>query len=499
MSDWAGQLSADGRWRWDGARWVPVALAWDAELPRFLSARVRTAAGGRALLAMLVVGLLTDQAVRGPGIGVAASVAIAVCACVFGIAAPGGRTQTRLLAGAAAFFAAWLSLRDSPWLVWPDLAAAVLLLATAGSLAGAGSLFDLGLAEAAARIVHGVIQVCAGFLYALAPLRQLSGRSRLLVPLARGLAIGLPISALLAVLLATADPIFASFFQVQIDVGRLALDLLFVLLGAVAMAGLLRLAASVPLERIEAPRWRLGLVESVTVLATLDLVFAGFALAQAIAVSTTDYSRYARTGFFELLWASGITLVVLSTFSRITAFRGPRARWLFVGLAELGVALTLFVVVVAFGRLSLYEAAYGFTMLRLYSQVFAVLIGVVFLLLAAEMAGAGRGRRWFTGSAALTALAFLAALNLAGPESLVTNWNLERAARTGKLDVGYLAGLSADAAPDLLAGHDRLDGALPAEITQAFCEHRSPPPGAWPDWNLSRSRASAAGIASCAR
>jgi len=279
----------------------------------------------------------------------------------------------------------------------------------------------------------------------------------------------------------------------------LALDVFLVLAGALWMAGVLRLAASVPVDRVEPPAWRLGLVEGLTVLAVLDLVFAGFALAQAIAVTTTNYAEYARSGFFELLWASGITLLVLALFSRITAFHRRRARRAFIALAELGIVLTLLVVVVAFRRLSLYEAAYGFTMLRLYSQAFAVLIGIDFLFLAAEVAGAGRGRRWFAGAAAVAALVCLAGLNLANPEALVVNWNLDRAATSGKLDVDYLAGLSADSRPDLLAGRGRVAPGLQAQITQAACGQPPGAPRGWQDWNLALSGAAAAGIASCSR
>ena len=487
MSDWAGQPSAEGR------------LRWDADLPPFLRVRVRAGAGGRALLAMLLVGLLADQALRSPGVGLGASLALGVSAAVLVAVGPVRRWQPRLLATAAVVFAVLLSLRASPWLAWPDVAASLLLLGTAASLSAGGSLFDLGLAEAGARLLHGGVQIATGSAFAAPPLLRASRRTRLLVPVARGLAIALPIGALLAILLASADPVFASFFRVNLDLGSLALDAFFVLMGVLGTAGLLRLAASVPWERVDGPPWRLGLVEGLTVLAVLDLVFAGFALAQAIAVTTTDYAQYARSGFFELLWASGITLVVLALFGRITGFRGIRAHRVFIALAEVGIGLTLLVVVVAFRRISLYEAAYGFTLLRLYSQLFGVLIGIVFLFLAAELAGLGGGRRWFAGAAALAALTLLAGLNLADPEALVTSWNLDRAAATGKLDVPYLASLSADSVPDLLAGRSRLGAELQGEITRAVCGRPRAAPQGWSDWNLSGARAAGAGNASCSR
>jgi len=481
----------------DAARELP--LHWDDDLPPFMRFQVRTAAGGGVLAGAFLVGILGDQALRSSssGIGLGASLALAAAALVLVAVAGVKRWEPRLLAAGAVFFAAWLCLRASPWLAWPDLAACLLLLGAAASLAIRGSLFDLGLLEAGARILHGCLQLGAGAVFAAPPVAGAARSTRLLAPVARGLLIGLPIAGVLALLLAAADPIFASFFVLDLDYGQLAQDGLLVLLGALATAGLLRLAGSVPLERIEPPGWRLGLVEGLTVLAVLDAVFAAFAVAQAIAVTTTDYAEYARTGFFELLWAAGITLVVLLFFGRITAFSGRRGHRAFVALAELAIALTLLVVAVAFQRLSLYEAVYGFTMLRLYSHLFAVLVGVAFLYLAAELAGLGRGRRWFLGAASMTALALLACLNLAGPEALVVGWNLDRATASGKLDVSYLGQLSSDAVPGLVAGRTRLDPGLQLAIAKAVCQQQPPAAGGWAAWNLAAGQAADARRSAC--
>src|SRR5437763_245683 len=307
-------------------------LHWDDDLPPFMRFQVRAGASGRVLAGALLVGILGDQALRSSGVGLGASLAVAAAAALLVAVAGVKRWEPRLLALGAVFFAAWLCLRASPWLVWPDLAACLLLLGAAASLALRGSLFDLGLLEAGARVVHGCLQLGAGALYAAPPVAGAARSARLLAPVARGLLIGLPIAVVLVLLLAAADPIFASFFALNLDYGRLTQDGILVLLGTLAMAGLLRLAAAVPLERVEPPAWRLGLLQGLTVLAVLDAVFGAFAVSQAIAVTTTNYSEYARTGFFELLWAAGITLLVLLVGGRITAFSGRRGHLGFVAL-----------------------------------------------------------------------------------------------------------------------------------------------------------------------
>src|SRR5207249_665314 len=190
--------------------------------------------------------------------------------------------------------------------------------------------------------------------------------------------------------LASADPVFASFFNLNIDAGQLILDAVFVVLGALGVAGLLRLAASEPLERVNGPLWRLGATEALVVLAVLDAIFAAFAVAQVLAATGgaadtlrsagVTYSDYARSGFFQLLWVSGITLAVLFLFSRISKFSDRRGALAFMVLAQCAIALTLMIVVVAFRRLSLYEVVYGFTMLRVYSPVFYVWVVAVLLV-----------------------------------------------------------------------------------------------------------------------
>jgi hypothetical protein len=376
-------------------------------------------------------------------------------------------------------------------------------LGLASSFSIKGSVLDIGLAESAARSVRAALHGMAGAAFVARPITQTRWRLAAIAPVARGFLIAIPIAALIAALMASADPIFASFLQINVDFSRLSLDLFYVVAGALAAAGLLRLAAAAPLDRVDGPVRRLGTIEALVVLVGLDAVFAAFAIAQAIAASGTGaatlsaagvtYADYARSGFFQLLWVAGITLVVLVVFSRITGFASRRGRLAFIILAETGIALTLLVVAVASARLSLYESAYGFTMLRLYSHLFAGFIAVVFLLLAADVAGLWRHRRWFVGATALTAFGLLLALNVANPEAIVVELNTNRAIASHKLDAQYLGELSNDAEPSLLASQSRLDPTLARNVRDVSCggpRTYSPSPAAfnWSDAAAAQAR-----------
>lgn len=453
-----GQLSSDGLWRWDGASWRPVV---PRALPRWLSRDLKARATWLTLVAALGVGLVADQALRVGTFGLAASLTLALIALALVFPGRISSRESRMLVGASVLFSAWLTVRASPWLLWPDLAMSFALIGLASSVTSRGSLLDVGIAEAAARSAHALVHLGSGAGFAAQPLIQARNRIGLVAPIARGALIAAPIATLLIVLLGVADPVFASFFNLNLDVGQLTLDVTFVAGGALVAAGLLRLAAAEPLSRVDGPAWRLGSIEGLVVLAVLDAVFAAFAAAQAIAAvgaagdalrsAGVTYADYARSGFFELLWVAGITAVVLILLSRITNLTERTTKRAFHVLSLVAIGLTLLIVLVAFQRLRLYEEAYGFTMLRLYSHIFAVWIGLIFLLLAADFAGLFRRRRWFVGAVSVSAMAVLMALNVINPEAIVVSLNLDRAQATQKIDAQYLATLSNDATPTLLA------------------------------------------------
>jgi len=476
-------------------------------MPAWASIKLRADATWPLLGAALVVGLIGDQALRTGTFGLAASVAVALLPLVLILTGLSRSSSSRLLAIGGLAFAAWLTVRASPWLLWPDLAAALILLGLSASFASRGSLADVGVAEAIARAVHAVANGSAGSPFIVKPLVRGRARISLAAPIARGLLIAAPIAVVLALLLAAADPIFASFFNVNVDFGQLAGDVIFVLAGSLFAAGLLRVASAEPLERIDGPSWRLGATEGLIVLAILDAIFAAFAVAQVLGVTSAadetlraagvTYAEYARSGFFELLWVAGITAVVIIVFSRITSMRDLRSRRSFIFLAEVGIGLTLLIVFVAFRRLSFYEEAFGFTMLRLYSHIFAVWIALVLIFLAADIAGLYRRRRWFVGATVASATAILLLLNVANPEALVVSLNIEHASSSHKLDADYLGQLSNDAIPTLLVSRSQLEPGLRSQIARVACAGSRDYSAPIAAYNLADAGAAAARRAGC--
>ncbi|HVF73852.1 MAG TPA: DUF4173 domain-containing protein [Acidimicrobiales bacterium] len=379
----------------------------------------------------------------------------------------------------APVFGVFLALRQSPWLVLLDLAVVALCLAVAASFAKGGSLLDVGALDLAVRAGRALLHGMAGGPFVAAAVPRSDGRHAAVV---RGLLLALPLVFVVGALLASADAVFASFFETSFDPSSLITHVVLWAVGAWSVGGLLRLASassgSMPVARVP----RLGQVETCVVLGALVALYASFAVAQVVAASEggrrvlrvagLTSAEYARSGFFQLLVVAALTLVILLLLDN-----GSRPVRL---LSLAAVGLTLVIVASAVRRLFVYEEAFGLTMLRLFSTVFAVWVGAVFVLLGARLLGVAAGRRWLLGAATAVGLALLLVLNVVDAEAVVARRNVART----DFDPGHAAQLSDDAVPALVEGGRRdVVCPRPYQIGEA---------DGWAAWNLNRERARSA-------
>jgi hypothetical protein len=388
------------------------------------------------------------------------------------------------------------------------------LLVVASALAREGSVLDLGLTRLFGHALRATVHGALGLAHAVSPLRRLprrigpgsSVRARG-AAVARGAALTLPVVLVLGALLASADAVFASFVRVDLnlDPASVALHVLAVAAGAWGVGGLLRLAGSRPGGDLEVPAWRLGRLEATLLTGSVVVLFGAFAVAQVVAATDggrrvlvtagLTYAEYGRSGFFQLLAVAALTLPLLLAIRALTADRAGLGGAVTV-LSVLAVLLTLVIVGVAVRRLRLYEEAYGLTMLRLYSELFALWIGGAFVLVGLWLAGVGR-RPWFVAGAAGLGLALLLALNVASPEALVVRHNVAHAEAMGRFDLDYVAGLSDDAVPTLAAALPELAPPDREAVRAALCAAAPWPFEGWAAWNLGRDRADRARAEVC--
>lgn len=367
-------------------------------------------------------------------------------------------------------------LRAASWVVVP----AVITAVAVASLAATGGRR------------WGQLAAGLGALWALLPVGPLlAGRVaargmslRPAGPAARGVALAAVLLAAFVPLLMSADAAFAqlvddvvpSGWAVEMPVERTLVLTLFVALGGALVYARLRPPNVAPVPA----RFTIARLETQIALGSLVALFAAFVALQFATlfggdthvVNTTGltYAEYARSGFAQLLAVAALTFAVIAA----------ARRWAQGGsllLAALCV-LTLVVLASALKRLGLYEETFGFTRLRLAAHAALLYLGALFCLVLFA-----RSATWLPRAIVATTAAAVLIFALADPERRIVDRNADRFERTGRLDVGYLYTLGADAAPALA----RLRGKGPACVRQRL-RLRLEPDGL-AGFNLARARA----------
>lgn len=438
-----------------------------------------------------------------------------------------GRLANRrclVLLVAAVLVATGAALREAPWLVGLDLGVAALLVAVAASYGGGGRLAGSGVHEVGFRSARALISgvLAPGFVLqaggSLAPPPGADGRRRL-TALLRGAGIAAPVVVAVALLLASADAMFARVFRVPFGIDTAA-DHAAVFAVGLLLAGAALVEVSQPeLHRVARSRRSLGTIEAGVVVGSLAALYALFAAVQVAVASGGDayvqetigltYAEHARQGFFQLLAVAGLTLAVLLGVRPTLRLAGGARRWL-VPLAEAVVVLTLVIVGVALARLSLYEQVFGLTLLRLGAVAAAWWLGAVFVLVGVALAidrgavhGAGapdpreRGAAWLGAAIAVSMIGAIVVVTVSDPEAVIVRRNVERYERVGSLDTAYLAGLSDDAVPELVAALRGLDPATARDVRASVCGRRRSDEAAGVARNLAVERAEQARAEVC--
>ncbi|MEU7803046.1 DUF4153 domain-containing protein [Micromonospora arborensis] len=370
--------------------------------------------------------------------------------------APGRAAQAAWAAATVALVAVG-TVRAAGWLFALCLVAA----AVTGTLAVTGGRSPLGMLVAATLPPAATVRALPWVVRGLRDTRPTGsgiGLGRILTSLA--LSAGLLM--LFGLLFSSADAVFADLVTGLLPdispAGVLGwlLRLLLIgggLLGAAYLVSRppdlegLRPGPSRPAHRLE---WTLPLV-------LLDALFAAFVLVQltvlfggaghVLRTAGLTYAEYARGGFWQLLAVSALTLLVIA----IAARRAPKAtradRLLVRALLGTLAALSLVVVASALYRMQVYTDAYGATRLRLFVTTVELWLGLLFVLVGVAVVRLRAA--WLPRLVVGTAVLALLGLALVNPDRLIADRNVDRYLQTGRLDISYLSGLSADAVPAL--------------------------------------------------
>jgi Domain of unknown function (DUF4173) len=430
--------------------------------PALTPAVARTTLATAVLLGASADALMHD----GPGgVGLALWIAFVAInsAALFSRAGRAPSRQPVLWLAAALTFSLGLVWRNSGTLEGFDFLAMLFSLGMA-----AVSVRDPRAALFARRLRHTLftaLDVVAGTMVGVLPLafREALPSATGSHPFARVRAFVRPtliaVAALLifGALLRGADPIFASWFDIPIDIGTIVSHVIVAGFFAWIVAGWARasLAENATPRRSTAPLpIQLGAADITAALGTLGVLFAAFVATQIgwmfggeeflRARTGLTAAAYARQGFFQMVWV--VTLVVpvlVVTRAALGPGRALARRHTLLSLPV--VALLGAIIVSAMLRMKMYVHYYGLTTERLYPAVFMLWLATVVVWLALTVL-----RDWgapFVGGAVLSGMAFLLALNVADPDAFVARVNVTRAERptagtVPTLDLLHLASLS---------------------------------------------------------
>jgi len=449
-----------------------------------LSWQGKVQSGSSRVLLVLGIGSAFDLAFNGQSPGVSFPLFIAIVAAALWNYVDDVRGK--VLLGLATFFSIFPALRDAGSVLALDTLATFGLLATAVAYEHADLLRASlrGFVLAALGLLAGIWRTPAFVVSPLVAMGRGIHSSRVRSAMRAVLVAG-PVVLLFAVLLASADKVFANLITPSLpkwDFSPAAEHLTLIVFGAFLFATLL--ISTMIRGRVESlpsasDRIRLGSLQWMTVMVGVGALFAIFVVVQfvflfggrhrVLVTPGLTYAEYARSGFFQLIAVAVLTVLLIVAMWDFGERDNPRATRLFQRLSTGLLALAFVIVVSAFMRLRLYESTFGVTVARFFGYVAICWIGLMFVALGLAVWRAWRARLLTVAIA--TALVLLIGVNVVNPERFVAQRNIDRWEATGKIDVAYLGYmLGPDAVPAVTGLVPRLDREMASELRLALCE-----------------------------
>jgi len=386
---------------------------------------------------------------------------------------------TWLMAGITLFFSAMIFIREEPFTTFINVLLSLIGLGLLALTFSSGLWIRYSLADMVTGIARLVSGTLAGGSSLLATSRKMEVEDQkdVYVPkkpkaisfwaIFRGVLLAFPIVFFLALLLVSADPVFSKELERILDIKkfmeyavRLAMvGIIGYLLSGIYLYSLEKSHRSdlIGMDKPWFPAF-LGFTESAIVLGSVNILFAFFVVVQFkyffggqtnIVVDGFTYAEYARRGFGELIAVAILSLILFLGLSAVTRRESPGKQKWFTGLGLVLVCLVAVILVSSFQRLSLLEAAYGFTRSRTYSHIFMVWLGI--LLAAVIVLEIINYRRGFAMAALIVLVGFGATLNFINIDGFIVRANVERARAGEELDYMYFQELSTDSIPQALS------------------------------------------------
>lgn len=360
-----------------------------------------------------------------------------------------------------------------------------------------------------------ILEQAGDFIVDFLKLRTIFKNHQTISQVVKGVIMAVPILIFFLALFASADLIFRKYllniFQLNLGENFMARTITVVVI-AFVLAGLFRYithglqaknqSSSTENAVTPKPAVKTGIIETSIFLGLINALFLAFIAIQIaylfggtenISIEGFTYAEYARKGFFELITVAVVSFLIVFISEKSVQRKNENKHTLpFTILSTSLIVQVMVIMISAFKRLMLYESAYGFTELRLYSHIFIIYLAVIFLLLLYKII-IDKRENTFAHHSFIVTIVGIAALNLFNPDAFIARKNIEVFSTTDKLDLTYLSELSEDSIPEIVKAFELnnpyfnniLAHNLEKYNQDDYLEHVSN----WQSWNLARSAA----------
>jgi preprotein translocase subunit SecG len=328
------------------------------------------------------------------------------------------------------------------------------------------------------------------------------GKKQILI----GILVSLPLLVILILLLSSADMVFGYYFAnlteifTNINVEDFLPHTIVILIIAFYLFGYIWSFRSEEkaIEKdhsVPAVSWEA--VTIITVLVALNILYLIFTMIQfsylyggnnvALPANLT-YAEYARKGFFELAAVTFINFIIVLNCSKYIKKDNKRLLKIANLLLTVLVAFTLNMLFSANFKLTLYEAAFGYTFLRVSVHLFMLLLFILCLVVATGI--------WYRKipimkSIIVITIIMYTIINFINIDGFIARKNIERYTETGKLDAYYLTSLSFEAIPYLIELRDKEGSSIKVVIDENLKYRKEVlhKENSWAEFNFSKNRA----------
>lgn len=327
------------------------------------------------------------------------------------------------------------------------------------------------------------------------------GKKQILI----GILVSLPLLVILIILLSSADMVFGYYFANLTDIFNnvnmeefvphtiIILFITFYLFGYIWS---FKSEEKAIVKALDAPAVRWETVTIITVLVALNILYLIFTMIQFSYLYGGDnialpadftYAEYARKGFFELAAVTFINFIIVLSCLKYIKKDNKRLLKIANLLLTVLVAFTLNMLFSANFKLTLYEAAFGYTFLRVSVHLFMLLLFILCLVVAAGI--------WYrkipiVKSIVVITIIMYTTINYLNMDGFIARKNIERYNETGKLDASYLTSLSFEAVPYLIELRDKSNSNIKMVIDKNLKYRKEvlDSENSWTEFNFSKNR-----------